>query len=81
MNITIYDYVSGINNDDNVLFRVFDLNTEENVGTEMTKSDICDSEYADYDVESVDMWFDRSQNSIVIELNVEIDNDENFFEE
>ena len=83
--MTIYEFIEAINEGSDVIYTLFDLNTEEVVAmdtdesdnaTEFNRDDLLYSVYADYEVCSTDMWIDRGR--IHIEFNIEIDEEEEF---
>ena len=76
--MTIYELIELINDAYNVVFKVFDCRTEDCVfiptddsdgKLEVTAEELRDSEYADYEIGSMDMWIDNGQ--IYIEINIE----------
>lgn len=73
--MTIYDFINSINDCWNIVFTLFDCNTEERVSiddkTEFEATELTYSEYADYEICSMDMWIDNGQ--IHIELNIEVE--------
>ena len=81
--MTIYDYLNLINDCDNIVFRIFDCNTEncvfwtddeDDTRDEWASDNLIWHEYADLEIGSMDMWMDKGQ--IYIEFNVEIDKDD-----
>ena len=81
--MNIYDFIQMINDTYNVVFKVFDCNTENCVfisddenetGTEFTADMLLDSKYADLEFYSIDMWMDKGK--IYFELNVDIEEDD-----
>lgn len=80
--MTIYDFINSINDCWNIVFTVFDCNTEELVSivtddgatNELSETDLLYSPYADYEVGSVDMWVDNGK--IHIEFNIEVDEED-----
>lgn len=80
--MTIYEYLELLNDNHEMVFTLFDCNTEnlvfmatENAENtcEFSKEDLLYSEYSDYDILSVDMW--AKDNIIHVEFNVAIDED------
>ena len=80
--MTIYEYLELLNDNHEMVFALFDCNTEnlvfmatENAENtcEFSKEDLLYSEYSDYDILSVDMW--AKDNIIHVEFNVAIDED------
>lgn len=81
--MNIYDFIQMINDTYNVVFKVFDCNTEncvfvsddeDETGTEFTADMLLDSKYADLEFYSIDMWMDKGK--IYLELNVDIEEDD-----
>ena len=81
--MNIYDFIQMINDTYNVVFKVFDCNTEncvfisddeDETDTEFTADMLLDSKYADLEFYSIDMWMDKGK--IYLELNVDIDEDD-----
>ena len=81
--MNIYDFIQMINDTYNVVFKVFDCNTEncvfisddeDEIGTEFTADMLLDSKYADLEFYSIDMWMDKGK--IYLELNVDIEEDD-----
>ena len=80
--MTIYDFVNSITDAWNIVFTLFDCNTEEFVSVDtddgekiqLEASELLWSEYADYEIGGTDMWIDESQ--IHIEFNIEIDGED-----
>jgi hypothetical protein len=72
-----------INDTENIVFKLFDCNTEncvfisddeDETGTEFTAEELLDSKYADLEFYSIDMWMDKGK--IYLELNVDIEEDD-----
>jgi hypothetical protein len=72
-----------INDPYNVVFKIFDCNTEncvfvsddeDETGTEFTADMLLDSKYADLEFYSIDMWMNNGK--IYLELNVDIDEED-----
>lgn len=81
--MNIYDFVNMINDCENVVFKVFDCNTENCVFVSDDEDDtreafnvdeLLDSKYADLEFYSIDMWMDKGK--IYLELNVDIEEDD-----
>lgn len=81
--MTIYDFVEAINEGSDVIYTLFDCNTEELVSvvtdnddnaTELDRDELLYSKYADYEIGSTDMWIDKGR--IHIEFNIEIDDED-----
>ena len=81
--MTIYDFVNSITDCCNIVFTLFDCNTEELVSvevddkekTQLEAMDLLYSKYADYEIGGTDMWIDDG-NQIHIEFNIEIDEED-----
>ena len=80
--MTIYEFIE-MNNNEDVVYSVFDCNTGELVciATEeaenaltLSRDDLLYSDYADYEICSMDMWVDNGK--IHIEFNIEVDEEE-----
>lgn len=80
LKMTIYEFMETINDDSNVIYTLFDCNTEDVVfmatdeaenTCEFSRDDLLYSEYADYEIGSMDMWVDKGR--IHIEFNIEIE--------
>ena len=77
--MTIYDFVNSITGCWNIVFTLFDCGEQENVFVDTSEGDKCyltvdellNSDYADYEIGSTDIWIDGNQ--IRIEFNIEID--------
>lgn len=81
--MTIYDFIETVNEGSDVIYTLFDCNTEEVVSVatdesentiELSRDDLLYSDYADYEIGSMDMWIDNGR--IHIEFNIEIDEEE-----
>lgn len=81
--MTIYEFIDMNNNNYDVVYSLFDCNTEElvSVATDeaenaltLSADDLRYSDYADYEICSIDMWLDNGK--IHIEFNIEIDEEE-----
>lgn len=80
--MTIYDFIDSITDAWNIIFTLFDCNTEalvivntddgEKVRLEATE--LLYSKYADYEIGGIDMWIDEGK--IHIEFNIEIDEED-----
>lgn len=82
--MTIYDFVNTITDCENIVFKIFDCNSEDCVSVqtddgvmtvEMNVDELLWSKYADYEVGGMDMWIDK--NKIYIEFNIEVDEEDN----
>lgn len=78
--MNIYDFIQMINDTYNVVFKVFDCNTEncvfvsddeDDTREEFNVDELLDSKYADLEFYSMDMWMDKGK--IYIEFNVDIE--------
>ena len=73
--MTIYDFMEMVNDNFEMVFRLFDCNTEDLVcidgDCEFTRSFLLYSDYAYCEICSVDMWVEDGE--IHIEFNVEIE--------
>lgn len=78
----IYDFIEAINDAWNIVFKLFDCETEncvfvsddeDDTRTEFTAEELLDSKYADLEYGSMDMWI--ADGKIYIEFNVDIDED------
>lgn len=81
--MTIYDFIETVNEGSDVIYTLFDCNTEDIVfmatdeaenTCEFNRDDLLFSEYADYVICSVDMWIDKGR--IHIEFNIEVEEEE-----
>lgn len=81
--MSIYDFVNMINDCENVVFKIFDCNTEncvfvtddeDDTREEFNVDELLDSKYADLEFYSIDMWMDNGK--IYLELNVDIEEDD-----
>ena len=83
--MTIYEFLETLNDNYNTVFTLFDCNsgdlvsvdTDEAEGvTELNREELLESVYADYELGSMDMWIDHEQNSIHIEFNIEVEEED-----
>ena len=81
--MTVYDFIETVNEGSDVVYTLFDCNTEEVLmiatdesenATELSKDDLIYTHYADYEIGSMDMWIANGQ--IHIEFNIEIDEED-----
>lgn len=81
--MTIYDFIETVNEGSDIIYTLFDCNTEEVVfmatdeaenTCEFNRDDLMYSEYADYEIGSMDMWIKNDQ--IHIEFNIEVDEED-----
>lgn len=79
----IYTLINLINDTYNIVFRVFDCNSqnlvfitddEDEKRTDFEADELLWSDYANYEVGSMDMWMDGGK--IYIEFNIEIDEED-----
>lgn len=78
--MTIYDFVNSITDCWNIVFTLFDCNTEELMKVEtddgekiqLEATDLLYSDYSDYEIGGIDMWVDDG-NQIHIEFNIEVE--------
>lgn len=81
--MTIYEFIEAVNEGSDVIYTLFDCNSEEVVfiatdeaenTCEFNRDDLLFSEYSDYEIGSVDMW---AKNGVIhIEFNIEIDEEQ-----
>lgn len=78
--MTIYDFLEMLNENHEMVFTLFDCNSENLVfmATEeadstcqFSREDLLCSEYADYEIGSMDVWVDN--NVIHFEFNIEVE--------
>lgn len=81
--MTIYEFLETVNEGAEMIYTLFDCNSEEVVfmatdeaenTCEFNRDDLLCSDYADYEIGSMDMWIEG--NKIHIEFNIEIDEDD-----
>ena len=81
--MTIYDFIEMVNDNHEMVFTLFDCNSESLVfmatddaenTCEFSRDDVMYSEYSDYEIGSMDMWVDKGV--IHIELNIEVDEED-----
>ena len=85
--MTIYEFIETVNEGSDVIYTLFDCNTEDIVfmatdetenTCEFNRDDLLYSEYADYEIGSVDMW---AKNGIIhIEFNIEVEKEDDDYE-
>lgn len=82
--MTIYEFLETLNENDNIMFTLFDCNSEDVVfmatdeaenTCEFGRDDLLYLDYADYEICSMDMWVEKD-GRIHIEFNIEIEEDE-----
>jgi hypothetical protein len=80
LKMTIYEFIESINEGSDVIYTLFDCNTEDVIfmatdeaenTCEFNRDDLLYSEYADYEIGSTDVWIDKGR--IHIEFNIEIE--------
>jgi hypothetical protein len=85
--MTIYEFFETLNDNFEMVFTLFDCNSEELVfmatevaenTCEFSRDDLMYSEYADYEIGSMDMWVDGGK--IHIEFNIEIDEEDDDYD-
>ncbi len=78
--MTIYEFLETVNEGSDIVCTLFDCNTEDVVfmatdeaenTSEFSRDDLLYSDYADYEIGSMDMWIDKGK--IHIEFNIEIE--------
>jgi hypothetical protein len=83
--MTIYEFLETVNDNYDMVFTLFDCNSGELmfVATEeaesaldLSRDDLLCSDYADYEICSMDMWVSDAH-QIHIEFNIEVEKEEN----
>ena len=81
--MTIYDFIETVNENYEMVFTLFDCNSEELISmdtdecenaTKFSRDDLAYSKYEDCEIGSIDMWVENGQ--IHIEFNIEIDEED-----
>ena len=81
--MTIYDIVEAITDGSDIIYTLFDCNSQEVLmvatdesenAMELSRDDLLFSEYADYEVEGMDVWIDKGR--VHIEFNIDIDEED-----
>lgn len=81
--MTIYEFLETVNEGAEMAYTLFDYNKEDVVfmatddaenTCEFNHDDLMYSDYADYEIGSMDMWIDK--NKIHIEFNIEVEEDD-----
>jgi hypothetical protein len=81
--MTIYEFIETVNEGSDIIYTLFDYNTEEVIfmatdeaenTCEFNRDDLLYSEYSDYEIGSMDMWIDKGR--IHIEFNIEVEENE-----
>ena len=85
--MTIYEFIEAVNEGSDVIYTLFDCNSENIVfmatdeaenTCEFNRDDLLFSDYADYEIGSVDMW---AENGIIhIEFNIEVEEEDDDYE-
>ena len=85
--MTICEFIETVNEGSDVIYTLFDCNTEDVIfmatdeaenTCEFNRDDLLYSEYADYEIGSMDMWIDKGR--IHIEFNVEVEEENEDYE-
>ena len=83
--MTIYEFLETLNDNYNTVFTLFDCNSgdlvsvdtdEEDGVAELNREELLNSVYSDYEIGSMDMWIDKEQDSIHIEFNIEVEEED-----
>lgn len=78
--MTIYDIVEAITEGSDVIYTLFDYNSQEVLmvvtdesenAIELSRDDLLYSDYADYEIGSMDVWIDKGR--VHIEFNIDVD--------
>ena len=78
--MTIYDIVESITEGSNIVYTLFDCNSQEGLmvvtdesedAIEVSRDDLLVSDYADYEVGCMDVWIDKGR--VHIEFNIDVD--------
>ena len=81
--MTIYDIVETITEGSDVIYTLFDCNSQEVLmvatdesenAMELSRDDLLFSEYADYEVGGMDVWIENGK--IHIEFNIDVDEED-----
>ena len=81
--MTVYDIVEAITEDSDVIYTLFDCNTQEVLMAltdesentiELSRDDLLFSDYADYEIGGMDVWIDKGRAHI--EFNIDIDEED-----
>lgn len=81
--MTICEFMETLNDNFNTVFTLFDCNSSEVIfvateeaenALELSRDELLYSDYADYEIASIDMWIDKGR--IHIEFNIEIEEEE-----
>ena len=81
--MTIYDIVEAITDGSDVIYTLFDCNSQEVLmvvtdesenAIELSRDDLLFSDYADYEVGGMDVWIDKGR--VHIEFNIDIDKED-----
>ena len=78
--MTIHDIVESITEGSNIVYTLFDCNSQEVLmvvtdesenAIELSRDDLLYSNYADYEVGGMDVWIDKGR--VHIEFNIDVD--------
>lgn len=72
--MTIYDFINTCCTVDGVEFSIFDCNSEK--AFDISEEDLRHSEWEDYEIGGMDIFYDEKRKSIHVEFNIEIDEEE-----
>ena len=81
--MTIYDIVESITEGSNIVYTLFDCNSQEILmvvtdesenAIELSRDDLLYSNYADYEVGGMDVWIDKGR--VHIEFNIDVDKED-----
>ena len=81
--MTIYDIVESITEGSNIVYTLFDCNSQEVLmvvtdesenAIELSRDDLLFSDYSDYEVGGMDVWIDKGR--VHIEFNIDVDEKE-----
>ena len=81
--MTVYDIVEAITEGSDVIYTLFDCNSQDVLmvvtdesenAIELSRDDLLFSDYADYEVGGMDVWIDKGRTHI--EFNIDVDEKE-----
>ena len=81
--MTIYDIVESITEGNDIVYTLFDCNSQEVLmvatdesenAIELSRDDLLFSDYADYEVGGMDVWIDKDR--VHIEFNIDVDKED-----
>ena len=81
--MTIYDIVESITEGSNIVYTLFDCNSQDVLmvvtdesenAIELSRDDLLYSNYADYEVGGMDVWIDKGR--VHIEFNIDVDKED-----